>query len=248
MTATIEHHVHTEMVDDVLPVALMPEAGEQLAWFEQQLRTLPTDRRAIAEDEKQRYLDMLLGERPGQTLINEITYLSTIYDGRAVEQVFEDGTRLRSWGTRDTTNHYLSHRYYVQQGTDGRMRYRVMTLGDTGRMLYDIDDQGGCSVTAVPSARHARDLSPYRPRTVGEHEAGQAIRMLFDASMVSATKVRERSEQERANADLAALQLLANGPLEPRLASVSSTAEADQVFAQITAPRAIPFDLLFIRP
>ncbi len=249
MTVLIDHLATTELRDDALPVALMPEAVEQLAWYEEQLRTLPSDRKAIAEDEKSRLIDTLMGERPGDTLINEITYLSQLYDGRAVDQEFDDGSTLRSWGTRHKNLQYLNIRYYVQQHADGTIDYRVMMLDKSGRTFYEIDDTGTVDVTVLPFTKHAHDFAPYRPRQLGEEAATDAMKALFGASMMSASMVKERIELgTRGEADQSALSLLSDGPLEDQLYIANSDRAVEYVFNQFTTNRPIPAELLRIPP
>jgi hypothetical protein len=249
MTALMERLANIEQDDAVLPVALMPEAADQLMLLEDQLRHVPTDRRSILMDEKSRLLDQLCGERPGKTLINNIVWLSQLYDGRAAERQLEDGSTLRSWGTRDKDGQYLSHRYYVQQNTDGTLSYRVLTLDESGRKYFEIDDQGSVSVMVKPFAKYQRDFAPFRPTHMSEHASDAAIKELFDASATSKDIVTARKDSsEKQKADISALGMLDAGPLEAQLAMAQDSSDIDAIFDDYMAEKPIPYHMLRVLP
>ncbi|HRF28924.1 MAG TPA: hypothetical protein PL051_04815 [Candidatus Saccharibacteria bacterium] len=241
MTVTIEKPLTADGSHDVLPPEQMAPLADELAALEVELEHVSTDEKAILLDEKQRLLEHLLGDRIGETVINEIVYLAQLYKDRATRRELDDGTVLHCWGTRDSDNQYLAYKYYVLTYPDGRVNYSVQETSPDGQKIFKLNDRGDYHV--YDRAPLAAGITHFRPVEERPEAAEASMGELFGTSLVTAGIVRARSDEQNRAADLQAQGMLGGSETDRLLNEATDVRDAYIALEQLHADRDVPYSL-----
>lgn len=228
---------------EALPPEIMAPLADELASLEAQIELVSTDRQAVLQDEKQRMLERLLGDKIGETLINEVVYLAQLYEGRTSQRELDDGSSLYQWGTRDADNQYLAYKYYVLTQPDGHVLYTVLETTPEGQTIYKLQDSGEYQV--FRRAPMAAGMAHFRAVEQQPRSAEASMQALFGTSLATAGIVRARSDGENQAADVQARGMLGGNETDRLLETATDARDAYIALELLHAQRDVPYNLAF---
>ncbi|HRK41206.1 MAG TPA: hypothetical protein PLN95_03965 [Candidatus Saccharibacteria bacterium] len=233
-------HADADEIDHLLDVAAT------LAAMEEQFQEAKPDKLEELRARKDALIEELTSEHPGETLLNDVILLASVYHRRITStRLPKDGSTVKAFGTRDPYNQYLKETYVLHEKPHGGYHYAVRRLVDRGSMLYELDDQAGLKITRqanpfVPALSRPMEIDPE------SDEYQIAVKELLGTTLTAMGALRGRDEAEKAKADMQALFMIEGSSFAAQFLEAESSGDVmRQVRALMTVePQVMSKDAL----